>query len=178
MATWIALLRGINVGGGNRLPMAALREQLEALESLNNVRTYIQSGNIVFESGLRSAAALGDLIGDTIEQEHGFRPRTMMLRPKDLQQAVEQNPFPAAISEPKTLHFYFLAEPPKSPNLAALDGLKSDTEQYQLLGRVFYLYTPDGLSKSKLAEKVEKHLGVAATARNFNSVDAILKMTS
>ena len=75
MTTWIALFRGINVGGNNMLPMATLRSDLETLE-LKNVRTYIQSGNVLFDSTARSASALTKKIGGLIEKKYGFRPWT------------------------------------------------------------------------------------------------------
>lgn len=176
MRKWIALLRGINVGGNNVLPMAKLRNDLEEL-GLENVRTYIQSGNVVFDASAKSAAALGTKIGKQIEQRHGFRPQLLVLTRQDLLAAVESNPFPEAVSEPKSLHFSFLAEPAADPDLKALDDVKAATERYELTDRVFYLHAPDGIGRSKLAANVEKHIGVAMTGRNYRTVEKLLSMT-
>ena len=90
--------------------------------------------------------------------------------------AMVSNPFPQAESNPKTLHLYFLADLPEAPDLEALDALKRDTERYTLAGKLFYLYAPEGIGRSKLAARVEKSLGVAATARNWRSVSKIMAM--
>jgi len=177
METWIALLRGINVGGHNILPMAELRNDLESLQ-LRNVRTYIQSGNVVFEATARAAASLTKEIGRRIEEQHGFRPHLLILSREDLLAAVESNPFPEAASHPKTLHFFFLPEPTGDPDTKALDDAKSSTENYRLTDRVFYLHAPDGIGRSKLAANAEKYLGVVTTARNYRTVDRLVSMAT
>ncbi len=175
MKTWIALLRGINVGGNNILPMVELRANLSAL-GFTNVKTYIQSGNVVFESSAGSASSIADKMSNCIEESHGFRPRVLVLELDDLLAAVEANPFPEGIDEPKTLHFSFLAEPAVNADRTTMDELKSPTERYQLTEHVFYLHAPDGIGRSKLATKVEKLLGVAATARNYRTVVKLVAM--
>ena len=101
MQTWIALLRGINVGGKNKVPMAKLSASLERLK-LKNIRTYIQSGNVVFESNAKTSASLSKKIAQLVEQEFGFRPKVMVISHLQLLAAIEANPFiePAA-SDPK-----------------------------------------------------------------------------
>jgi len=175
MKTWIALLRGINVGGHNILPMAKLKRDLESL-NLKNVRTYIQSGNVVFDSTARTPSSLSRKIARQIEQQYGFRPHLLILSQEDLLAAIEANPFPAAVSDPRTLHFFFLAEPASDPNSKALESAKSPTEQYELTDGVFYLYAPDGIGRSRLAANAEKHLGVVTTARNYRTVDKLASM--
>lgn len=177
METWIALLRGINVGGNNILPMAKLRNDLESLQ-LRNVRTYIQSGNVVFDATARKASSLAREIGRRVEERHGFRPHLLILSREDLLAAVESNPFPEAASHPKTLHFFFLAETADAPDTKALDDAKSPTESYRLTDRVFYLHAPDGIGRSKLAANAEKHLGVVTTARNYRTVEKLLSMAT
>ncbi len=177
MATWIGLLRGINVGGHNILPMAELRNDLESLK-LENVRTYIQSGNVVFDSAARSASSLAEKIARCIEDRHRFRPHLLLLKHEDLLAAVAANPFPDAVSDPKTLHFNFLAQSPSNPNMEGIDEAKSSTEAYKLTDRVFYLHAPDGIGRSKLAAKAEKYLGVVATGRNFRTVEKLLSMAA
>lgn len=175
MSAWIALFRGINVGGRNSLPMKDLVRELEAL-GLREVRTYIQSGNVVFESSKKVPATLGAQIAARIEKRHGFAPEVLILGAGELERAVRSNPFPKATADPKSLHLFFLASSPDSPDLDALTAVKSRSERFRLLGRVFYLHAPDGIGRSKLATKVEKALGVAATARNWRTVDKLCAM--
>lgn len=175
MTTWIALFRGINVGGNNILPMAALRADLAAL-GLDDVRTYIQSGNVVFESKARSAKALGAKISTCVEERHGFRPQVLVLSAAQLRAAREANPFARAESGPKTLHYAFLVDTPRAPDLAALERLRSESEAFELTDAVFYLHAPDGIGRSKLAGAVDKHLGVATTGRNHRTVAKLLEL--
>jgi uncharacterized protein (DUF1697 family) len=177
MTRWIALFRGINVGGNNILPMAELRSDLESLK-LKNVHTYIQSGNVIFDSTARTASSLTRKIVGQIEKQHGFRPHLLIFDCKNLQAAIKSNPFPKAVSDPKTLHFFFLAEPATDPDIEALDNAKTPTENYKLTDRVFYLHAPDGIGRSKLAANAEKHLGVVTTARNYRTVDKLLSMVT
>ncbi len=106
MATWIGLFRGINVGGKNILPMAQLKCDLEAL-ALKNVRTYIQSGNVVFDSLTKSTSSLASKITGRIEEQYGFRPQLLLLSQDDLLASIDANPFPEAVSAPQALHVFF-----------------------------------------------------------------------
>lgn len=175
MTTWILLLRGINVGGRNRLPMGDLVSILES-SGLEDVETYIQSGNVVFRSA-KVSSTLGEEIATAVEERHGFRPRVLLLDADRLREAAESNPFPEAEAEPGTLHLFFLATAPESPDVEALDRLVSPSERFHLAGDVFYLHAPDGIGRSKLAANVEKHLGVAATARNWRTVERLREMS-
>ena len=175
MNTFIALLRGINVGGNNILPMRNLVELLESL-GLSQVKTYIQSGNVVFQSESKNSAELANQISTAIGKSFGFMPQVMILEMKVFQEAITSNPFPEGESEPKTLHLFFLADVPQNPDLEMLESLKSNSEQFMLTNSVFYLYAPDGIGRSKLAAKVEKALGVAVTARNWRSVSKIMAL--
>ncbi len=172
MRRWIALFRGINVGGNNVLPMKELVSDLKTLK-LENIRTYIQSGNIVFDSEQRNIKALAKTITERIERRHGFGPKVLIISSDDLQNAINANPFPNAVSDPKSLHFFFLEKPPATPNVKALDLAKTPTEAYLLKGSLFFLHAPDGIGRSKLCATAEKHLGVAATARNYRTVEKI-----
>lgn len=175
MKTFIALLRGINVGGKNILPMKELRSILENL-GLENVQTYIQSGNVVFESDKKDLNNLSDSLGRAIKKSHGFEPNVMILSREDFRQAMQQNPFPEAETNPKTLHLSFLKEAPLNPDLIGLDSVKAESENFKLKGKVFYLHAPEGIGRSKLAAKAEKLLGVSATARNWRTVSKIAEM--
>ena len=175
MNTIIALLRGINVGGHNKLPMKDLKTVLAKL-GLTDVQTYIQSGNVVFQNGRTDLPALAQEMSAAIGKSHGFAPQIMLLSLAELVTAVSRNPFPATDEQHKTLHFYFLESAPPNPDLASLEALKSATEQFTLIDSVFYLHAPDGIGRSKLAVKVERALGVPATARNWRTVNKLLEM--
>lgn len=177
MNTYIALLRGINVGGNNKLPMRALTELLQEL-GLYNVKTYIQSGNVVFQSERTDTVALAQEITAAIGQRHGFSPHIFTLDAPALQAALAANPFPEGEAEPKSLHLYFLDAAPRNPDLAALEAVRSDDEHFKLIDKVFYLHAPEGIGRSKLAESVGKGWGVAITARNWRTASTMLELAN
>ncbi len=177
MPTWILLLRGINVGGKHQLPMKELRETLVEV-GCTDIETYIQSGNVVFTNPMRSETKLTQSIEDAIERRFQFRPAALLFSPKFLRQAIEENPYLQAESQPKAVHFFFLAKAANNPDLASLEAIATATEKFSLIDRVLYLYTPDGLGKSKLASCIEKRLGVQTTARNYNTVAMLNRMTT
>ena len=115
------------------------------------------------------------LIG-AVSKSHGFEPRVILLTRADLEKATAGNPFPEASENPKSLHLFFLAEPPEKPDLKACEALKAKTERFELKGSVLYLHTPQGFGTSKLAARAEKLLGVPATARNWRTVMTLLDM--
>lgn len=175
MTIRVALFRGINVGGHNKLPMSELVVLLESL-GCSAVKTYIQSGNVVFDHVNTNNSDLSRAISSAIQKQSGFSPHILLLTASELQQAVTHNPFPDATAEPKTLHLWFLANAPDEPDLDKIEKRKSASESFVLMGHVFYLHAPDGIGRSKLAANVEKLLGVAATARNWRTVTRILDL--
>jgi len=177
MKTWIAFFRGINVGGKNLLPMKTLPADLLLLKC-HNVRTYIQSGNVVFQSAAKSSAVLAKNIAASVEKRHGFRPHVLVMDQQQLDAASHSNPFAEAVADPKTLHFFFLAEPATSPDITAIESAKTPSEEFVLTDRVFYMHAPDGIGRSKLAANVEKHLGVVTTARNFRTVEKVIALAT
>ena len=169
MDTYIALFRGINVGGSNRLPMkdlVALFGKIGAKE----VRTYIQSGNVVFRNEESDVSELANRLAAEIKTRHGFEPHTLILRPAELDEAIARNPFPEAEADPASLHLGFLAAAPENPDLERLDSLRKESERFYLRGRIFYLHAPEGVGRSKLAASSEKLLGVPLTDRNWKTV--------
>jgi len=175
MTIWVALFRGINVGGKNQLPMKDLSAALEEI-GCTGIKTYIQSGNVVFSKSGSKAPQLARLVGKTVFKKHGLEPKVMLLTVKELEKAVKLNPFPAAESDPKSLHFFFLAEKPISPDEDSLNEIKTESESCSLKGSTFYLHAPDGVGHSRLAARAEKLLGVSATARNWRTVSALLDL--
>lgn len=173
MTGWVMLLRGINVGGTGRLPMDDLKRLLGKLGA-KRVRTYIQSGNVVFE-GLVDAVVFEVIVADEIEHDHGFRPQVLVIAAEDFREIVAGYPYPDAMDEPKTGHVWFLTRPPV-PDQAALAAAATDSERFTLTDTAFYLHAPRGIGTSKLATRVERLLGVPATARNLNTCTRLVKM--
>jgi uncharacterized protein (DUF1697 family) len=175
VTTWIALLRGINVGGNHMLPMKDLVALFER-GGFEGVRTYIQSGNVVFRSPKGSATLLARRIGDLVLKSRGFQPKVIVLRAAELRKAAAENPFSQAEADPETLHLFFLAKVAPTPDLKSLSELKTDEEAFALKGKVFYLHAPHGVHASKVAARAERLLGVDATARNWRTVNKLLEM--
>lgn len=175
MNIYIALFRGINVGGRHILPMKELVAVLENL-GCRNVKTYIQSGNAVFESKENNTSQLSKKISAEIKKSRGFEPHVLLLRLEEMEKAITNNPFPDGEKDPKALHVGFLTSTPKTPDLRALEGLKANGEQFQLTDTIFYLYAPEGIGRSKLAASTEKLLGVPLTDRNWRTVRKIMEM--
>lgn len=173
MSTWIVWLRGINVGKERSVGMKALREALQAA-GLDDVRSHIQSGNLVVVSKGRRAE-IAEVVADTVEREFGFRPAVMVHSVAEVRKALANDPYPDA--DRRRVQLYFLEKSPSAGSTKPLEDVQVASEQFELIGRVFYLHAPEGIGRSKLAAKVERALGVA-TARNANTVAAVLALAS
>jgi len=175
--TWVVLLRGINVGGKNKLPMKELVALLETLGFVD-IKTYIQSGNVVFRGPKGTPSKLATTIASAIEEAFDFRPNVIALTKENFEKAAAANPFPdaEAAQDGKTLHAFFLEEAPRKVDAACLDAVKIPSERWHVIGSVFYLHAPEGFGTSKLATKAERCLGVSATARNWRTVGELLKL--
>lgn len=171
MAVRIALLRGVNVSGAGKLPMAEFRDMLAGI-GLSGVRTYIQSGNAVFESDL-AAPVLEAMIRDAIAARFGFAPETFVLTGEEMAAALADHPFAGA--EPKLVHVIFLRETP-APDEAALRALALPGDGWHIGPRRFTLSTPGGYGTSKLADKLPKLLPAPMTARNLRTIAALQAM--
>ncbi|MCO6383702.1 DUF1697 domain-containing protein [Oceanicola sp. 502str15] len=165
----VLLLRGINVGGHGKLPMAELRALLEGLGA-REVQTYIQSGNVVL-----AQAPKAEEIAGAIEAAHGFRPECLVIAAEEFRAALEADTFQEARAEPKLLHYFFCARQPAADMLAVEQALDNG-ERAELAGRVLYFHAPNGMGKSKFPAKVERLLGTPATARNFSTVAKLAEM--
>ena len=177
MTTWLALLRGINVGGRNRLPMAELK-RLFITAGCRQVSTYIQSGNVVFQANLDSTRTLSAAVGDSIEDEFGFRPDICLVTLADLELAIGANPYPDAANEPRTLHLSFLGAAPATTDIDRARRLLAETESCEIRGRHLYLHAPDGIGRSKFAGRAEAVLGVTMTGRNWRTVLKLQELAS
>jgi uncharacterized protein (DUF1697 family) len=154
--------------------MHGLRNLLTRI-GCEDVQTYVQSGNAVFQS-TQDADTIHGNIRAAINEQFGFAPEVCLLTIEDYQSIVVANPFPEAVDTPRYLHVGFLIGAADSPDLEALESAKSATERYELSDNAFYLHAPDGIGRSKLAAKVEKCLGVDTTARNWRTVTKVLAL--
>ncbi|WP_064791975.1 DUF1697 domain-containing protein [Shewanella woodyi] len=170
MNRYIILLRGVNVGGKNLLPMKELKALLEN-NGFNNVTTYIQSGNLLLSDHEHPEKKISELI----QIHFGFTPETLVLTEEEFKLALSSCPFQEVKN--KLVHFYFCKDSPKTDTTKIL-ALASQTERFELLGKLFYLYAPDGIGRSKLVANIESCLGVRATGRNLNTINKLHEMIS
>ncbi len=173
MTRSVALLRGVNVGGRNKLPMKTFVSVLEGLGG-RNVRTYIQSGNAVFDGDVAARD-----IEARIEAHLGFRTHAYVLAAAALRRAAERCPFAKQGAEaPKSVHLFLLDDAPAAADVEALGALKAPKEDFAVSGTCFYLLTPSGLTSSGIADKIDRVLKTRTTARNWNTVTALLAMAA
>ncbi|MGB0806951.1 MAG: DUF1697 domain-containing protein [Salibacteraceae bacterium] len=176
--TYIALLRGINVSGQKKILMAEFRELLSK-NGFENVRTYIQSGNVVFESDSSNPNKLGTKIESVIAEHYGFEVPTLILMPDEIEKAVLENPFIKnnAINEEET-YFTFLKEEPQPENITQFNEVSYPGETFELIGKVVYYHCSIGYGKAKFTNKMmEKKLGTRATTRNYKTTLKLINMT-
>jgi uncharacterized protein (DUF1697 family) len=174
--TYIALLRGINVGSHNRIAMAELRELLGSLGH-ENVRSHIVSGNLVFVSRRPSAARLASELERAIKTRFKLDIRVLIRTTEELAAIVEANPLPKAAPHGSQFFVLFLDRDPARDRLDAIDPAAFMPEEFRAGDRVIYAWYKDGLTGSKLAGALsEKRLGVTATARNWNTVTRLLEI--
>jgi uncharacterized protein (DUF1697 family) len=167
---WVALLRGVNVGGRHRLPMEDLEGFFEAA-GCSVVRTVIQSGNVVFRASVKVARAAPDKVAARIEKAHGHRPAMVLRSAAELAKVAAGNPFVAQGCDQELLHVVFLAEKPAAAAVAALDPGRSLGDRFAVRGREVYLFLPRGVSGTRLtADYLDRTLGTMGTWRNWRSV--------
>jgi uncharacterized protein (DUF1697 family) len=180
MAVLISMLRGVNLGSHNRVKMDALCDLYEELK-LESPRTYVQSGNVIFTTKEKDTAKLTKKIQNAIEKTFQCRPEVILRTTGEMKKAVAANPFSGRrnIEPGKLLVTFLAAEPPQEAqaSLAKLVSVKKYPEELHIVGRELYIYFPNGAGKSRLPwSQVDRLLKVTGTARNWNSVLAILKM--
>ncbi|WP_413532088.1 DUF1697 domain-containing protein [Empedobacter brevis] len=177
MNTFIAILRGINVSGKKIIKMDVLTKLLEELQ-LENVTTYMQSGNVVFSTNLNNTKEIGDLIHDKIVESLAFEVPILILTIEKLQKIIDNNPFTKDLEIDKEfLHYTFLANKPLEIDLEKVEKSKTEEEQYFITDDVVYLYCPSGYGKTKLNNNFfENLLNVSATTRNQNTTTALLQL--
>jgi len=177
MTQWIALLRGVNVSGKNPIRMAALRSSFERL-GCNNVRTYLQSGNVVFDTRISDPEKLSAKITAIIAQDFGHEVAVGVVTAPALARVVASNPLQPISEDDITLyHATFLLQPVSPKIFATIKLPAASGEQAQLRGNIIYLYCPHGYGKTRLNNQYfEKALGVTATTRNWRTVLALQQL--
>ena len=174
----IALLRGINVGGKNRLPMQALIEMFVAA-GCDEVRTYIQSGNVLFRRTPTPGEDVSSLVSESILNRFGYRIPIITRTAREFRELVDANPFVAAGADADKLHVAFLPEPPDPARVAALDPNRSPGDQFAVLGREVYLHCPNGFARTKLTNGYfDSALATTSTTRNWRTTLKLLELAT
>jgi uncharacterized protein (DUF1697 family) len=177
MTTYLALLRGINVGGRTRVAMADLRRLFTALGH-TEVTSYLQSGNVLFESAVEAARLAGD-IEQRIAQDLGLSVTVLVRTGADLERIVANNPFLGRNVDPTKLHLTFLAEAPESARVARLEAPGGEPDEFFLAGREIYLHCPNGYGRTKLNNAYfERRLALVATTRNWKTVTTLSNLAN
>jgi len=176
MPIHISLLRGVNVGGNKKIRMAELKALYASL-GFGGVTTYVQSGNVVFNVESADPAALATRIEAAIAARFAFDVTVLLRTPDELRHILDNNPFLTPDVNPSQLHVLFLARPSTNETIDALMVPATHGERWQLAGRELYIHYPNGSGRSKVtAAYFERTLGVAITARNWNTVNALHKL--
>ncbi len=176
MNTFIALLRAVNVGGHNRIGMAPLRDLFTSI-GFDNVRTYLQSGNIVACTSRKNSGPMALTIEREIERVFGHQVRVIVRTGEDFQRVISNNPYRKNVDWSR-FYVAFLSEKPTASVLKQLRLPESGDDECEIRGREIYLRCPSGAGKTKLSNTFfEKSLGIVSTIRNWNTVTALSTMT-
>jgi uncharacterized protein (DUF1697 family) len=171
MEVYVALLRGVNVGGNNKLPMKSLCALCEA-QGCTAVRTYIQSGNAIFRASAKIAAGFAAKLRAQIQDELGFETTVILRTAAELRAVTKNNPFPTEHS-----HVMFLAGEPNLTDVVKLNPVCEGEEAFSVRGKEIFLYLPNGVGRSKMASyRYDKILRTAGSVRNWNTVQQLLAL--
>lgn len=172
----VALLRGINVGGRNKLRMHDLRALFEEL-GCGDVASYIQSGNVVFTLAAAKAKTLAGRVSERIREDFDLKVPVVLRKAAQVRAAFDADPFLARGSDENHLHISFLADRPTAARARALDPDRSPPDRFELVGRELYLCCPNGLARTKLtSDWIDRGLATVSTTRNRRTVAAILEL--
>lgn len=167
----VALLRGINVGGKNKLPMKDLAAIFTAAGA-KNVTTFIQSGNVIFEGSPKTLCAK---VEKAIESQFGFRVPIAFRSAEQLEKAVKENPF--LHEHEDFLHVVFLADLPTAAAVKSLDPARSPGDRFHVLGQEIYLHVPNGMARTKITNAwLDAKLSTVSTARNWRTTLKLLEL--
>ena len=176
--TYVALLRGINVGGRNRLAMGELARSFEHA-GCTSVRTYIQSGNVVFAAAPPIALQARDSVAAAVSARVGTEIPIVLRSVADLGRVVDENPFLGESQDCRALHVGFLSDRPSPDRVSGLDSDRSPPDEFVVRGKEIYLRLPNGMGRTRLtAGYLERVLGTAATFRNWRTVVSLLDLAS
>jgi uncharacterized protein (DUF1697 family) len=177
MGTFVALLRGINVGGRSLIRMPELKSLLATM-GFEDVSTYIQSGNVVFSSASDDRQKLAAELEKRIAAAFEVSPTVLLRTPAELAGIAASNPFLSRESDLSKLHVVFLSAPPSANAVGQLDPARSPPDEFSVHGREIYLHLPNGAGRSKLTiDYFEKRLGVRGTARNWKTLTKLVELT-
>lgn len=178
MPVYIAMLRGINIGPHKRMKMDKLCASCEALD-FEQVKTYVQSGNVVFKAGKQSPASLSGKLEERIVRDFGFSAPVIVRTDDEMGKVIRNNPLIKKPNiDPERLHVTFLSELPAPATVKKLDALPQQPDWFCYLKREIYLHCPNGYGQTKLTNNLfEKQLAVGATTRNWRTVNNLYEMT-
>lgn len=177
-STYIALLRGINVGGKNRLPMDELTRMFEAV-GCDSVRTYIQSGNVVFVAKPSLSQSLQEDLEATVSARVGTDIPVILRSVEELSQVAEANPFAGETQDFRTLHVGFLADRPTASRVSSLDPERSPPDEFVVRGKEIYVRLPNGMARTRITTNyLERVLATRVTFRNWKTVVNLLNMAT
>ncbi|MDP2957477.1 MAG: DUF1697 domain-containing protein [Longimicrobiales bacterium] len=178
MTTWVALLRGVNVGGKHRLPMRDL-VAIFGDAGCADATSYIQSGNVVFRADRETASRVPTAVEEAVADRFGFRAPIMLRPAEELAKVARENPFARAGEDVATLHVAFLAGLPSADRVASLDPDRSPPDEFAVRGSHVYLRCPGGYGRTRLTSQYfDSRLATTSTVRNWRTVLALLEMTA
>lgn len=177
MPVYVSMLRGINVSGQKKISMKDLATLYES-QGLTNVRTYIQSGNVVFNAAGKDSSGLARKIAKAINEAYGFEVPVLVRTRQEMVQTVKKNPFLERKGVDATkLHVTFLAQVPVKERVRQLEAADAGIDQCRVIGSDAYLYCPGGYGKTRFSNIfIEKQLAVGATTRNWKTVNVLNEM--
>lgn len=176
MTSYVAFLRGVNVGGHGKLAMKPLCAAMELAEYAN-VTSYIQSGNLVFDYRSDNPEETAASLTKFVENHAGFAPEALVITKQVLANIHANCPFDTVGTDPKTLHFLFLKSSANQPDLTKIRDLQAPNEEFEITDKAVYFLAPSGIGRSKLMAKFERLLGVPVTTRNLNTVQAVMALS-
>jgi uncharacterized protein (DUF1697 family) len=177
-STYVALLRGINLSGHKIVKMDRLRKMFEEM-GFAEVKTYIQSGNVVFNAPARDSVSLAKKIEERIVRQFGFPVPVLVKTAAEVGDVIKNNPLVKEKGiDVSKLHVTFLSSAPEKSALKMLDGIDAEEDRFYCAGEAVYLYCPNGYHATKLGNNVlEKMLKVGTTTRNWKTVNQLFQMT-
>ena len=178
MTRFVALLRGINVGGKNKLPMRDLAAIFEAA-GCTDVETYIQSGNVVYSTKSDGEAQIPQMVSQRITEQFGLKVPVIVRSSAELDRVVANNPFLSEGADADALHVGFLADATSAKAIASLDAQRSPPDRFAVVGKEIYLCLPNGMARTKLTNAYfDRALSTVSTMRNWRTVLMLAEMAS